>query len=237
MDNLKEGITIGELVKRLKKIYPDISESKLRFLESKGLLSPKRSDKSYRLYGKVDITKINIILKMQKDLFMPLVVIKGKLDKIDLNKIDANKDIISQLKLDINENENILTDSKLSLEAIKQKYKIDKNFIMEMAENELISLEEAGFTYMLTHADIEILITAFELSKYGLHVKHLKLFENYANRQCSFIQQIVLPLFLSASQDSHKKATQHSLKLEELICNLNNFLVKRENKLFIDKHK
>jgi DNA-binding transcriptional MerR regulator len=237
MDNLKEDITIGDLVKRLKNLYPDISESKLRFLELKGLLSPKRSDKRYRLYNKEDIVKINFILKMQKDFFMPLEVIKGKLKNIDFDKIDVDKDIVSQLKLEINENRKILSDSKISLEEIKQKYKIDKSFVMEMAENELISLEEEGFTYKLKYSDVEILRTAFALSKYGIHVKHLKLFENFANRQSSFIQQIVLPLFLSTNQESHRKATQHILKLEELICDLNSFLVKRENKFFIDKYK
>ncbi len=237
MDNLKEDITIGELVKRLKNLYPDISESKLRFLELKGLLSPKRSAKRYRLYGKEDIVKINFILKIQKDLFMPLEVIKVKLESIDFSKVDVDKDIVSQLKLEINENKKILSDSKISLEEIKQKYKIDKAFVMEMAENELITLEEEGFTYKLTYGDLEILRAAFELSKYGLHVKHLKLFENFANRQSSFIQQIVLPLFLSTNQESHKKATQHTLKLEELICNLNSLLVKRENKFFIGKYK
>jgi DNA-binding transcriptional MerR regulator len=237
VDKTKDGMTIGELVKRLKKIYPDISQSKLRFLESRGLITPKRSANSYRLFNKEDVIRLNFILKMQKDFYMPLDVIKEKLKHLDFKNIDINKDVIDQLKMDLSVDENILKDTKTTLEEIKQKFHIEKDFIMEMADNELISIQESGYTFSLDSQDVEILKIAFELSKYGIHVKHLKLFENYANRQSSFIQQIVLPLLLSSSQESHKKAVQYFLKLEEAICSLNNLFVKRENKLFIDKYR
>ena len=74
----KKHLTIGKVVKNLKKIYPDLTNSKLRFLESEGLLKPKRASNRYRIYYREDIEKLNFILKMQRDLYMPLEVIKEK---------------------------------------------------------------------------------------------------------------------------------------------------------------
>ena len=84
----KSYFTIGELVGKFKKYYPDLTSSKLRFLESKGLIVPKRADNKYRVYFKNDVAKINLILKMQKDFFMPLEIIREKLQAIDFENID-----------------------------------------------------------------------------------------------------------------------------------------------------
>ena len=63
----KKYLTIGKAVKKLKKLYPGLTGSKLRFLESEGLISPKRASNKYRIFYKEDIERLNFILKMQKD--------------------------------------------------------------------------------------------------------------------------------------------------------------------------
>ena len=80
MKTKKSYITISELVTKFKKYYPDISASKIRFLESRGLIEPKRTPSKYRIFTKEDILKINFILKMQKDYYLPLEAIKEKLN-------------------------------------------------------------------------------------------------------------------------------------------------------------
>ena len=102
-DNKKSFLTIGELVKNFKKYYPDLTSSKLRFLESKGLIAPKRADNKYRVFFKNDIRKINLILRMQKDYFLPLEVIKEKLDIINLENVknDKDKGVLKELQTNL----------------------------------------------------------------------------------------------------------------------------------------
>lgn len=99
--NTTDSITIGKLIKELKKTYPDISSSKLRFLESQGLVSPKRALNKYRVYGKNDIKKINFILKIQKDFYLPLEIIKEKINSKEFKEYIKNGKSIENMQLDL----------------------------------------------------------------------------------------------------------------------------------------
>lgn len=73
-------LTIGKVVKRLQSQYPDLSISKVRYLEDEGLLTPSRTPSGYRLYSQSDIRRLETILYLQKSRFMPLQVIKDQLE-------------------------------------------------------------------------------------------------------------------------------------------------------------
>ncbi len=86
-------------------------------------------------------------------------------------------------------------------------------------------------------SDIEIIKMAIELSKYGIHIKHLKLFENFAVRHASFIQQIIMPLMISSKKEQHRKGKKVALLLERRLCDLHELLLKKENRKFLEKYK
>ncbi|GEM_PF-810045 len=92
----KDYLTIGEIVKKFKKYYPDVTCSKLRFLESKGLIKPNRADNKYRVYNGSDFLRINEILKMQKESFLPLKIIKERLENINLENKEKQQEIQEQ---------------------------------------------------------------------------------------------------------------------------------------------
>lgn len=73
-------LTIGKVVKRLRPQYPDLSISKVRYLEDEGLLTPSRTPSGYRLYSQGDVHRLETILYLQKNRFLPLSVIKEQLD-------------------------------------------------------------------------------------------------------------------------------------------------------------
>ena len=102
--NKPESLTIGKLIKELKKAYPDLTSSKLRFLETQGLVTPKRSVNKYRVYYRDDIEKINYILKMQKEFYLPLDIIKEKIKSKEFKDyLESGKDLKNlQLKLGMN---------------------------------------------------------------------------------------------------------------------------------------
>ncbi|MHB1347215.1 MAG: transcriptional regulator FtsR [Candidatus Humimicrobiaceae bacterium] len=239
MKTKKSFVTISELVAKFKKFYPDISASKIRFLESKGLIEPKRTSSKYRIFTKEDILKINFILKMQKEYYLPLQAIKEKLNSLDFKLEYENADIMKQLKLNMDNGETPLgyKGDFISVYELAQRLKIEKSFIDELVENNIIFFEEIEGQYFLRASDMEIIRLVLEFSKYGVHAKHLRFFENFSTRESSFIQQIVFPILMSDSSGSFKKASEIIAEMEDLISKFRSLMVKRENRLFLEKYK
>ncbi|MCL4386654.1 MAG: MerR family transcriptional regulator [Actinobacteria bacterium] len=240
MKTKKSFVTIGELVEKFKKFYPDISASKIRFLESKGLVEPKRTPSKYRVFSKEDIIKINFILRMQKEYYLPLEAIKEKLNSLDF-KLDLenkeNKDIIKQLKLYMDDSLQSYKSESISIYDLMKKLKIEKSLIDELVENNIIILEDIDGQYFIKSSDIEIVKIVIEFLKFGIRPKHLRFFENFSFRESSFIQQIVLPVLMSESNEAFKKANEIVMELEKLIASFRTLMVKRENRLFLEKYK
>ncbi|MHB1377630.1 MAG: transcriptional regulator FtsR [Candidatus Humimicrobiaceae bacterium] len=238
MKTKKSFITISELVEKFKKFYPEISASKIRFLESKGLIEPKRTPSKYRIFTREDILKINFILRMQKDYYLPLEAIKEKLNSLDFKLDYENKDIMKQLKLEMdNEESPVYKGEFISVYELMQKLKLKKSFIDELVENNIIFFEEIeGQSYLRT-SDMEIIRQVLEFLKYGVHAKNLRFFENFSSRESSFIQQIVFPILMSENSGSFKKASEIITELEDLLSKFRALMVKRENRLFLEKYK
>ena len=237
MKTKKSYLTISELVEKFKKFYPDISASKIRFLESKGLIEPKRTPSRYRIFAKEDILRINFILKMQKEYYLPLEAIKEKINSIDFKLNVEDKDIIKQLKLNISDSGTNYKNELISVYDLMQKHRLDQNFINELAENNIIFFEEIDGQRFLRSSDMEIIKIVIEFAKFGIHIKHLRFFENFSSRESSFIQQIIFPILMSGSNDSFKKASEVIVELEELISKFRSLMVKRGNRLFLEKYK
>ncbi|MDZ7838107.1 MAG: MerR family transcriptional regulator [Actinomycetota bacterium] len=214
MEDNKQHLTIGELVEKLKEVYPDISSSKLRFLESRGLINPDRADNKYRIYSALDIKKINFILKMQKEYYMPLDVVKEKIETVDFStQTDENK-VLKDMQLKLGEQYGEAEPKSLTLGEAADKYSISASYINELVENNVIETQKEGERDMISSDDLDVIKIAAQLEKYGIHIKHLKMFDNFANRHSSFIQQIVLPLFLSSSKESHKNGQKIMSQLD-----------------------
>jgi DNA-binding transcriptional MerR regulator len=243
MDDAKiskpESLTIGKLIKKLKKAYPDLTSSKLRFLESQGLINPKRSGNKYRTYFKEDIEKINFILKMQKEFYLPLDIIKRKIKSKEFKDyLDSGKDIKNlQLKLGEEFKQGGQHKDQYTIDEIKKKLKLSQSFIDELLDHDLVEWKNENGDLVINGSDIEIIKMAIELSKYGIHIKHLKLFENFAVRHSSFIQQIIMPLIISTKKDQHRKGRKVALLLERRLSDFHELLLKKENRKFLEKHK
>lgn len=233
-----ESLTIGKLIKKLRKAYPDLTSSKLRFLESQGLINPKRALNKYRVYYREDIEKINFILKMQKEFYLPLDVIKEKIKSKEFKDyIETGKDLKNlQLKLG-EEFKQEHPGGYITIDKLKKKLKLPQSFIEELLDHDLVEWKMDNGNSVVNGNDMEIIKMAMEMSKYGIHVKHLKLFENFAVRHSSFIQQIIMPLMISSKKDQHRKGKKVALHLERRLCDLHELLLKKENRKFLEKHK
>jgi DNA-binding transcriptional MerR regulator len=238
-DTEKNYLTIGRIVKKMKKIYPDLSSSKLRFLESEGLINPGRALNKYRIYFKEDIEKINYILKMQKEFYMPLDVIKEKLKSRDFKKFTSESEYSPDsinFKLE-EEYKTVHGPKQYSALDLNKKFKMPKSYLDGLIENDIFDWKEENGKYLIDEDDIEILRIISELLKYGVYARHLKLFENFAGRQSAFIQQIILPLLMSSKKEEHNRAIKNVGRLERMLCDFQELLVKKGNRKFLEKYK
>ncbi len=238
-DVKKSYLTIGELVKKFKKYYPDLSSSKLRFLESRGLITPRRADNKYRVYFKSDVRKINLILRMQKEYFMPLEVIKERIETIDFEKIEIEKEklALKELQSRLEDTDSTIKAKKFTLSQISKKYKLPHSFIDELLDEGIIEIHQENGKAFIDGQDIELLRITGELAKFGVEARNLKLFENATYRFSTFLQQIVYPVVMSSGRDSYKKASKMLYRLEENFLELFKVLFKKTNKKFLESHK
>jgi DNA-binding transcriptional MerR regulator len=98
--NFRDYLTIGEVVQKLQVHYEDLSVSKLRFLEDEGLITPERTTGGYRKYSRDDLKQIELILRLQREKFMPLAVIKVKLDEYERGLVAPELADILQQEVD-----------------------------------------------------------------------------------------------------------------------------------------
>ena len=85
----RDYLTIGEVVQRLEGAYPELSISKVRFLEDEGLVAPERTQGGYRKFSQADVARVEMVLRLQRDHFLPLAVIRDKLSDFDRGRIPA----------------------------------------------------------------------------------------------------------------------------------------------------
>ena len=132
-------LSIGQVVNLLRGAYPDLSNSKIRFLEDEGLITPHRTPKGYRQYSKEDVDRLEVILHLQKTRYMPLNVIKQRLENAtDLSTLAYEVGLLSDVPLKTEPKE---TKQKLHpIETIPDMLGVEISFIRSLAENDLIRI-------------------------------------------------------------------------------------------------
>jgi DNA-binding transcriptional MerR regulator len=198
---------IGEIQRMLVKDFPDITISKLRFLEKEGLVFPNRTESGYRKYTETNIGQIKYILKLQYEKYLPLAVIKKKIRDIELGRIET-EDVLERIDdiIDVTESS--------SMDAVLSKLKISSEFVDELVDYKIIQVKEGPNGKYFSSNQVKILTEVKELSRYGVEPRHLHMFSQFANKGSSFIEQI----FLSQLHHSDKNVRRESLRnLENLI--------------------
>ena len=165
-------LTIGTVCKSLQEEFPDISISKIRFLEDQRLITPRRTPGGYRLYGEEDVDQLRAILRMQRDEFLPLRVIR---QVIAQGRSAAGTGRRPRLVGGV--------DDRLTFDQLLAATDADPAFVRELEEFQLIErhASESGAPYSRT--DVEIVIICQRLARYGVAARHLKAFRSAVERE------------------------------------------------------
>jgi DNA-binding transcriptional MerR regulator len=196
--------TIGSVCRRLQSDFPDISISKIRYLEDQGLLSPKRTRGGYRLFGEDDIERLETILRLQRDEFLPLRVIRQELASPSSSERRRRR-----AGLDAQE-------SAIGVEELCRRAGITPAQARELAEYGLLEPP-------LTEADVDTAAVCARLVAAGADVRHLRKFATAAGNQADLLEAL-LPKLRSRNPEARRGAVEELHGLAELAQELNQLL-------------
>jgi DNA-binding transcriptional MerR regulator len=221
-------LSIGDVLKYLKPEFADISISKIRFLETEGLVEPQRTASGYRKYSHADIARLRYVLSLQRDQYMPLRVIKERLDALDrgLEPDEANK--VSPRAL-------VSVDSLPSAQDFLQNapLRLTHLELLELANAEKSQLDQAkefGLISANSDAynadDVAILKSVVALEKYGIEPRHLRPFKIAADRELGLITQVVSTLAHQKDPELAQQAQDVARDIAALSVGLHSSLVR-----------
>jgi DNA-binding transcriptional MerR regulator len=204
---------IGEVLDQLRGEFPDISVSKIRFLESEGLIQPPRSPSNYRKFGPGDVARLRYILTAQRDEYLPLRVIKDRLDVLDgAGPADRAPGPRAVPALPPDTGAGPLLTRRELLEAAG----IDEDRLAELEDFGLI--RRSGRHYGQDALDAARAVVA--LGRYGVQARHLRAVRAAAERETSLIEQIVAPMLRQRSPGARDRAGQTAREIAALALQL-----------------
>jgi len=218
-------LTIGTVTRRLQEEFPEISISKIRYLEDQGLLAPRRTQGGYRLFSEEDVERLETILRLQRDEFLPLRVIREELaspgkaakgPKRRRGGLSAAED-----ELDIGE--------------LCERAGVTPSLARELEEFGLLAPRSENGTKLYGEGDVDVASTCAKLARYGISARHLRTFRTAADREAGLLEQIVSPALRSRNPERRQAGLDELQNLAELAQELSQLLFWRDLKQLADR--
>ena len=215
MKSISSYYSIGKLVKLLQIDYPDISISKVRFLETKGLIEPERSSSGYRKYSDKDLNQIRWVLNLQRDHFLPLKVIKERLIG-DSGSGDGEVFQLPQLDPSVPPDETL----EFSKSEILKRTGLSEEIFNDLESYGILPRRNQVVGEMYNADDLFIVQIVAKYSVYGIEPRHLRQIKRGADAEALLIDQRLTGL-------QGKKATKAVRELSRLSSELKTLLLRR----------
>jgi DNA-binding transcriptional MerR regulator len=212
-------LTIGTLCRRLQAEFPDISISKIRYLEDQGLLAPRRTQSGYRLFSEDDVERLETILRLQRDEFLPLRVIRQEL----ASPSGAGKERRRRRAVGLAD-----PDDELDLGELCDRAAIAPELARELEEYGLLQSRRAGSDKLYPAGDVDVAVACAKLARFGISARHLRTFRTAADREAGLLQQLVAPSLRSRNPERREAAVQQLQTLAELAQELSQLLFWRD---------
>lgn len=221
-------MSIGEVVENLSSEFPQVSVSKVRFLESQGLVEPERTPSGYRKYSEGDVARLRYILRLQRDQFVPLKVIQQRLEHFDPAEQPALPDGESPPHVpppEAEEDLSLATGLNLSLEELVSSSGLDPADLQELEEYGLIDVHYAEGQSYYDEDDLMVAKIARDFAKYGIEARHMKMYRQFADREFGLFEQVVVPRARAGGNGS-RQTVQSFVELAKLSKRLKHILLK-----------
>jgi DNA-binding transcriptional MerR regulator len=194
-------LTIGAVLAALAPEFPEVSISKIRFLEAEGLLRPERTSSGYRMYSPADLERLRYILTAQRDRFWPLKVIREALDKLERGLQPASQDDPSsrpQVPAGVDDPDVPTAfdlgqkgDLRLTDVELREAAGLNQPAFEALSAYGLLRPDSSGH---YGQAALAVARSAGALAAYGIEPRHLRPFRTAADREIGLVQQVVSPM-------------------------------------------
>ena len=207
--------TIGQVLSVLNPEFPDLSPSKLRFLEEQGLIEPQRTPAGYRKFSEQDVQRTRVILELQRDQYLPLRVIREYLEQLDSGKTPNLPQVQSSVSKLQPKNP-----IKLTKVALMSETGISAGLLQEAQTLTLIAKEP------FEASDLEIARAIVHLQRFGISPRHLRGLKASAEREIGIIEGVVAPVLGKNEAASKSRAAHYAQEIENQFATIRGELIK-----------
>jgi DNA-binding transcriptional MerR regulator len=181
----RRPLTIGAVCSRLKPEFPDISISKIRYLEDQGLLTPRRTQGGYRLFAAEDVARLETILRLQRDEFLPLRVIRQELASPGRNRDRGRTGGLRAPEVEIGVGE------------LCERGGADREFVRELEEFGLLESRLEGGRKLFPERDVEVVAACGRLARFGIDPRNMRKFRMDAENEADLLERALADRLLS----------------------------------------
>jgi DNA-binding transcriptional MerR regulator len=206
-------LTIGTVCGMLKDEFPDISISKIRYLEDQRLLAPRRTQGGYRLFSEEDLERLETILRLQRDEFLPLRVIRQELAS------PAARDRKRRRTTGLMSEEH-----ELDLAELCERASIDARLARELEDFGLLAPRTVAGEKRYPELDADIALACGQLARFGIAPRHLRSFRTAADREAGLIEQVVGPSLRARNPERRQTGLEDLEALAEVAQQLGQLL-------------
>jgi DNA-binding transcriptional MerR regulator len=230
-----KSLTIGAVCKGLQQEFPDISISKIRYLEDQKLLTPRRTPGGYRLYSASDVARLRTILRLQRDEFLPLAVIRQELAAgrsleeapppgVPPTGADGRPGAaLRRLTFSLRDR-----GALYSLDDVVEETGAEPRLVQELEDFGIVKAELRAGTRYYDETQREIVRAVTELARYGVAGRNLRVFRTSAEREAALLQQILAPALRSRNPERRKEAVEALENLAAVASHLKHLLLVRD---------
>ncbi|MGY2084758.1 transcriptional regulator FtsR [Blastococcus sp. SYSU DS0539] len=201
-------LTIGEVLAVLRDDFPDVTISKIRYLESEDLVHPQRTPSGYRKFSRADVSRLRYVLTAQRDHYLPLRVIKDQLDALDRGEPLPGTAGASAPLPPASTGEGAV--APLTAEQFARAAGLEPEQLADCVQFGLLATDADG---RHPAADLPIARAAAGLARHGIEPRHLRVYRSAVEREAGLVEQLVAPVLRARSEEARTRATE---KLQEL---------------------
>jgi DNA-binding transcriptional MerR regulator len=214
-DQRTPRLTIGEVLAVLRDDFPDVTISKIRYLESEDLVHPQRTPSGYRKFSRADVTRLRYVLTAQRDHYLPLRVIKDHLDALDRGEplpsgVGGPGTASPVAETPADDDGGVAAIPPLTPEQFARAAGLEPGQLADCVQFGLLATDAEG---RHPASDLGIARAAAGLARHGIEPRHLRVYRSGAEREAGLIEQLVAPVLRARSEEARTRATE---KLHEL---------------------
>jgi DNA-binding transcriptional MerR regulator len=217
--------TIGTVCEELREDFPDISVSKIRYLEDQGLIAPRRTRGGYRLFSPDDVERLTTILRLQRDEFLPLRVIREELEGPG-----ASAERTRRRSVGLTERED-----EIDIAELVDRASVSPDFVRELEEYGVVVSRIEGGEHLYSESEADIAAACARLARFGIDARHLRTFVNATGRQTTLVEQLVAPGLRSRNPERRKGALDDLESLARVAQELSHLLFLRDLRAAVER--